>query len=169
MLGAPNQCSSTPRRRFSKLSATSSPKPTTRPAWSTGSMRTTPMLRYARRSELGGNEPAIVKARAAVNEKASNAKTLIEALPSSARQDAGVLFSRIQLLRRADKITEATELMLSAPHEVARIYDPDAWWVERRLLARKLFDTNAAPKAYRIVRDAAQPTMENLRVEHEFM
>ena len=117
---------------------------------------------------LGGNEPAIVKARAAVNEKASNAKALIEALPSSARQDAGVLFSRIQLLRRADKITEATDLLLSAPHEVAQLYDPDAWWVERRLLARKLLDTNAAPKAYRIVRDAAPPTKENLRVEHEF-
>jgi len=117
---------------------------------------------------LGGNEPAIVKARAAVNEKASNAKALIEALPSSARQDAGVLFSRIQLLRRADKITEATELMLSAPHEVAQIHDPDEWWVERRLLARKLLDTNAALKAYRIVRDAAPPTKENLRIEHEF-
>ena len=43
---------------------------------------------------LGGNEPAIVKARAAVNEKASNAKALIEGLPSSAHQDAGVLFDR---------------------------------------------------------------------------
>ena len=118
---------------------------------------------------LGGNEPAIVKARTAVNEKASNAKALIEALPSSARQDAGVTFSRVQLLRRADKITEAAELMLSAPHEVAQIHDPDEWWVERRLLARKLLDTNAAPKAYRVVRDAAPPTKENLRVEHEFM
>jgi soluble lytic murein transglycosylase len=117
---------------------------------------------------LGGNEPAIVKARAAVNEKASNAKALIEALPSSTRLDAGVVFSRIQLLRRANKIAEAAELMLSAPHEVAQIYDPDEWWVERRLLARKLLDTNAAPKAYRIVRGAAPPTKENLRVEHEF-
>jgi soluble lytic murein transglycosylase len=117
---------------------------------------------------LGGNEPAIVKARAAVNEKASNAKALIESLPLSARQDAGVLFSRIQLLRRADKTAEAAELMLSAPREVAQIYDPDPWWVERRLLARKLLDTNAAPKAYRIVRDAAPPTKENFRVEHEF-
>jgi soluble lytic murein transglycosylase len=117
---------------------------------------------------LGGNEPAIVKARAAVNEKTSNAKALIEGLPSSVRQDAGVLFSRIQLLRRAERITEAADLMLSAPHEVAQIYDPDAWWVERRLLARKLLDTNAALKAYRIVRDAAPPIKENLGVEHEF-
>jgi soluble lytic murein transglycosylase len=117
---------------------------------------------------LGGNEPAIVKARAAVNEKASNAKALIDGLPSSAHKDAGVLFSRIQLLRRADKIAEAADLMLSAPHEVAQIYDPDEWWVERRLLARKLLDANSAPKAYRIVRDAAPPTRENFRVEHEF-
>jgi soluble lytic murein transglycosylase len=117
---------------------------------------------------LGGNEPVIVKARAAVNERASNAKVLIQGLPSSAYQDAGVLFSRIQLLRRADKIAEAAELMLSAPHEVAQIYDPDAWWVERQLLARKLLDTYAAPKAYRIVRDAAPPTKENSRVEQEF-
>ena len=67
---------------------------------------------------LGGNEPAIAKARAAVNEKASNAKALIEGLPSSAHQDAGVLFSRIQLLRRANKIAEAAELMLSAAENV---------------------------------------------------
>jgi soluble lytic murein transglycosylase len=117
---------------------------------------------------LGGNEPAIVKARAAVNEKAPNAKALIEALPSSLRRDAGVLFSRVQLLRHADKIAEATELMLSAPREPAQIYDPDAWWAERRLLARKLLDTNAAPKAYRIVRDAAPPTKETFQVEQEF-
>jgi soluble lytic murein transglycosylase len=123
-------------------------------------------LRAANR--LGGNEPAIVKARAAANEKASNAKALIEGLPSSAHQDSGVLFSRIQMLRRADKFAEAADLMLAAPHEVAQIYDPDEWWVERRLLARKLLDTNAAPKAYRIVRDAATPTKENYRVEHEF-
>jgi soluble lytic murein transglycosylase len=116
----------------------------------------------------GGDEPAIAKARAAVNEKASNAKDLIQGLPSGAHQDTGVLFSRIQLLGRAGKIAEAADLMLSAPHEVARIYDPDAWWIERRLLAHKLLDTNAALKAYRIVRDAAPPTKENLRVEHEF-
>ncbi len=40
-------------------------------------------LRAAHR--LGGVEPAIAKARVAVNEKASNAKALLEALPSSAQ------------------------------------------------------------------------------------
>jgi hypothetical protein len=35
--------------------------------------------------------------------------------------------------------------MLSAPHEGAQIFEPDEWWVERRLLARKLLDSNAVP------------------------
>jgi soluble lytic murein transglycosylase len=117
---------------------------------------------------LGGIEPAIAKARAAVNEKSSNAVALIEGLPSSAGQDAGVLFSRIQLLRRADKITEAAELMLAAPRDTAQIYDPDEWWVERRLIARKLLDLGNPSAAYRVAREAAPPNKENYRVEHEF-
>jgi soluble lytic murein transglycosylase len=123
-------------------------------------------LRAAHR--LGGVEPAIVKARAAVNEKSPTAKSLIEALPSSAHQDPGVMFSRIQMLRRADKYQEAAQLMLAAPHDVALIYDPDEWWIERRVIARKLLDLNQAATAYKIVRDAATPTKENFKVEHEF-
>ena len=123
-------------------------------------------LRAAHR--LGGVEPAIVKARAAVNEKSPTGKSLIEALPSSAHQDPGVMFSRIQMLRRADKYHEAAQLMLAAPRDVALIYDPDEWWIERRLIARKLLDLNQAATAYKIVRDAATPTKENFKVEHEF-
>jgi soluble lytic murein transglycosylase len=123
-------------------------------------------LRAAHR--LGGIEPAIAKARIAVNEKSSNGKALIDALPSSAHQDAGVLFSRIALLRRSDKIAEAAELMLAAPRDAAQIYDPDEWWVERRLLARKLLDLGAASTAYKVAREAATPNKENYRVEHEF-
>jgi soluble lytic murein transglycosylase len=119
-------------------------------------------------NRLGGLEPAIAKARAAVNEKAANGTALIDALPSGANQDAGVLFSRIQLLRRAEKIAEAAELMLAAPRDAAHIYDADEWWVERRLIARKLLDLGAASTAYLVTRDAAPPTKENYRVEHEF-
>jgi soluble lytic murein transglycosylase len=74
----------------------------------------------------------------------------------------------MQLLRRADKYHEAAQLMLTAPHDIAQIYDPDEWWVERRAIARKLLDLNQAANAYKIVRDGATPTKENYKVEHEF-
>jgi soluble lytic murein transglycosylase len=123
-------------------------------------------LRAAHR--LGGVEAAIAKARVAVNGKKSNAKALLEAVPAQARHDAGYLFSRIQWLRRNDKIEEAARLMLSAPRDPAHIHDLDEWWVERRLVARELLDRGDFHKAYQIARAAAPPTKENYRVEHEF-
>jgi soluble lytic murein transglycosylase len=123
-------------------------------------------LRSAQR--LGGAEIAVAKARIAVNEKSVNAKALIDAVPGSAENDPGLLFSRIQLLRRTDKIAEAADLMLAASRDPNVIHDVDEWWVERRLLARKLLDTGQAAKAYQVARDAAPPTKENYRVEHEF-
>jgi soluble lytic murein transglycosylase len=123
-------------------------------------------LRAAHR--LGGDEPAIAKACIAATEKASNAKALLDALPASAQRDPAVILSRIQLLRRDEKITEATELMLAGPHEAAQIHDADEWWVERRVLVRKLLDIGNAASAYRVARDAAPPTKENYRVDYQF-
>jgi soluble lytic murein transglycosylase len=119
-------------------------------------------------NRLGGVEPTIAKARIALNEKSSNAKALLDALPESAQGDPLVMLSRIQVLRRADKIAEAATLMLAAPHEAAQIHDVDEWWVERRLVARKLLDLGEVKAAYQVARDAAPPTKENYRVEHEF-
>ena len=93
---------------------------------------------------------------------------LIEGLPRGARQDAGVLFSRIQVLRRADKIAEAAAMVLAAPRDPAEIDDPDAWWVERRLIARKLLDLGNAVCRLSGRRDAAPPDKENYRAEHDF-
>ncbi len=117
---------------------------------------------------LGGSEPAVAKARIAVNQKAANAKALLDALPDDVQNDPLVILSRIQDLRRADKIAEAAALMLAAPRDPAVIHDVDEWWVERRLLARKLLDSGDFKTAYQVARDAAPPAKENYRVDREF-
>ncbi len=122
--------------------------------------------RMARR--LGPAEMAIAKARIAVSEKASNAGALLDAVPEEARNDAGYLHARIQWLRRSDKIAEAAKLMLAAPRDPAVILDTDDWWVERRLLARKLLDIGDARTAYQVARDATAPEKDNYRAEQEF-
>ena len=121
-------------------------------------------MRMAQR--LGPNEVAIAKARAAVNKNASNAKALLDAVPAEARRDPGYMFSRISWLRRADKIAEASELLLAAPNDPAVLYDMDQWWTERRLVCRRLLDIGDAKTAYRIARDAAPPV--KYRVDHQF-
>jgi soluble lytic murein transglycosylase len=123
-------------------------------------------LRAAKR--LGGDQPAIAKARISVLQNAGNAKAQLDAVPVAARRDAGYIFARAQLLRRQDKIAEAGALMLTAPRDPDQLGNLDEWWIERRLVARKLLDIGDARTAYAIARDAAPPTKSNYHSEHEF-
>jgi len=117
---------------------------------------------------LGGDEAAVAKTRIAFNQKAGNAHELLEALPAGVQADPLVIFSRIQDLRRSDRIPEAAALLASAPRDPTVIQDTDEWWVERRLVARKLLDLNDYKTAYQTVRDGATPAKENYRIDQEF-
>jgi soluble lytic murein transglycosylase len=123
-------------------------------------------LRAAR--HLEGAAMAVAKARIAVIDQAGNAKTLLEAVPENARREPGYQFSRIQWLRRSDKIVEAAQLLLAASHDPAKLGDVDQWWVEHRLVARKLLDLGNARLAYEVVNAAALPKDENHRAERHF-
>lgn len=123
-------------------------------------------LRSANRA--GGNAQAIAKARIAVIKKAGNAKALLDAVPPDAHRDVGYIFSYVQFLRRADQASEAAEWILALPSDHGQAVDTDQWWIERRLVARKLLDIGDVKTAYRIARDAAIPNKDNYRAEHQF-
>jgi soluble lytic murein transglycosylase len=123
-------------------------------------------LRAAKR--LGGGEVALAKARIAAYRKAPNTRALLEAVPHELHSDPGYLFSRIQLLRREEKFAEAAQLMMSAPKDPGRLYNLDEWWIERRLLARKMIDVGEHRTAYLIARDAALPARDIYKTEQEF-
>jgi len=130
-------------------------------------------LRAARR--LGGSQVAIAQARIALdrkpgdNKKPTDGKKQFDAVPADARDDVGYIFAQVQFLRRADKTAEAAKVLLAAPRELAQIHDPEEWWVERRIMARKLLDAGDHRSAYQAVAEAAEPTKENSRVERHFM
>jgi soluble lytic murein transglycosylase len=123
-------------------------------------------LRAAKR--LGSNYVALARARTAAYRKASNTRALLEAVPRELHGDAGYIFSKIQLLRREEKFAEAAQLMLSAPRDAARLHNVDEWWIERRLLSRKMLDVGEHRTAYLIARDAALPARDIYKTEQEF-
>lgn len=123
-------------------------------------------LRAAHR--LGSDQVALAKARIAVSRRASNAKALLDDVPRDLHGDAGYIFSKIQWLRRQDKVEEAGRLMLSAPRDPARLHDLDEWWIERRVLARELLDVGDNRTAYLIARDAALPERDVYKTQQEF-
>jgi soluble lytic murein transglycosylase len=123
-------------------------------------------LRAAQR--LGSAQVAIVRAFAAIEDKSSKAKALLDAVPFSARSDNAYLFARARFHRRADQLEEAAQAMLSASTAPHQVHDPDEWWEERRVLARKLLDANEPRTAFRVARDAATPEKESARVDQLF-
>lgn len=123
--------------------------------------------RAARR--LGEDALAIVKACAAVNGKADKAKDYLDDVSADARRDLGYVLCRVQWNVQKDHIDDAAEAILTAAPDTMAAQDTDAWWRERRLLARKLLDQGKPETAYDVVRAAAVPAMEVYRVDYHFM
>ncbi|HEY0327708.1 MAG TPA: lytic transglycosylase domain-containing protein [Rhodopseudomonas sp.] len=123
-------------------------------------------LRAAKR--LGAGQFALAKARLGVSRKAPNSKALLDAVPSELHDDPGYMFARIQHLRREERFAEAAQLMLAAPRDPGRLYNLDEWWIERRLLSRKMLDVGEHRTAYLIARDAALPSRDIYKTEQEF-
>ncbi len=116
---------------------------------------------------LDADQQALAKAVVAVISDSSDALKTLDALPSSVKNDPLAVYSRIQALRRANKIDDAAALLVAAPRDPAVIVDPDAWWIERRLISRALIDLDEPKLAYQIAADHSAET-PTLRAEAEF-
>jgi soluble lytic murein transglycosylase len=118
---------------------------------------------------LGDDEVAIVKACAAVAGNDDKAADKLSDVAGDARRDLAFTLCRIQSLLRKDQIADATQLVMSAPHDTMALQDTDEWWRVRRILARKLLDAGDVRSAYQITRDAALPLNKNYRAEFYFL
>src|SRR5260370_34109892 len=58
--------------------------------------------------------------------------------------------------------------MMRARKDQGRLYNVDEWWIERRLISRKMLDIGEPRTAYLIARDAALPTRDIYKTEQEF-
>jgi soluble lytic murein transglycosylase len=109
------------------------------------------------------------EARLAVFLRAGNAAALMNALPADDKDkpDWGLVFQRIQLLRRQDKIDEAARRMLAVPLEGDALVSPDGWWGERRVLIFALLRTGNPKLAYELAK-AAGPLSINPQKDQTF-
>ncbi len=76
---------------------------------------------------------------------------LLKAVPAAQQKSAGFLFAKALYLRKTLKLKDAAAVMALAPHDKDSLIDPDAWWTERRIVARALLDRGEAKLAYATV------------------
>jgi soluble lytic murein transglycosylase len=117
---------------------------------------------------LPQSEQKSAKARLAVFNKASNARALMGSLSHRGANDPGLIFHRAQLLRKAGKIEEAADLILSVPPDPKKIAELDEWWAERRELAYGALKLGKMRLAYNLVKNAGPLTVNPLK-EQAFM
>ena len=104
---------------------------------------------------LTKSDQALINARIAVIRKQKNAAQLLANLPKSAKAEPGYFFAKLQHLRRADKWLEAAKVMMAAPTAQGVLGDPDEWWIERRLISRKVLEAGHPKFAYHIASNHA--------------
>ncbi|WP_244487641.1 MULTISPECIES: lytic transglycosylase domain-containing protein [unclassified Aureimonas] len=112
----------------------------------------------AERLKTLANAERLFAARAAVVREDKSAAKLLAAVPAGQRSDPGFLFSQVEYLRKADKVEEAARILLQAPTDRDALVDAEAWWNERRIIARDLLDRRRYKDAYRV---AAAHSAEN--------
>ncbi|QDB98932.1 lytic transglycosylase domain-containing protein [Mesorhizobium sp. 8] len=95
----------------------------------------------------GAKELAAAWSAAIRGDKAAPA--LLKAVPV-AQRSAGYFFAQAEYLRKRKRFEEAAVVVMKAPTDRAALVDPDAWWVERRVLSRALADQGDMKTAYRI-------------------
>ncbi len=118
---------------------------------------------------LSAAEQKTAENRLAVFMRAGDKTKTALATPKDAKgTNWGVVFHKIQLLRRANKLDEAAKLMRSAPRDPLVVANLDEWWVERRSLAYLALKQNQPKLAYEIVRDAG-PIGVNALNDQTFM
>ncbi|MBK8175323.1 MAG: lytic transglycosylase domain-containing protein [Rhodospirillales bacterium] len=89
----------------------------------------------------------VAEARLALRQSDDDAPALLAAVADERRGDPGLVFEEVRFERRRDNDAAAAQLLEQYPVDAAQ---PDAFWRERSLLARRSLSEGDAADAYRL-------------------
>ncbi len=105
--------------------------------------------------ELGYGYPELVEAKIGLIEEKPNVNALIARVPASLKNNEALMLARIQWRRKNGYDEGAIALLDKAP-SYNRLSNPDAWWRERHIMARRLIEQKKWGSAYNLVKDHRQ-------------
>jgi soluble lytic murein transglycosylase len=113
---------------------------------------------------LGGAQKKLGEAWVAVDRRANNAGALLRAVPREARRDPAFAYIEGRWMRRNDQELNAARRFAEAPRQGT--VDGDAWWIERRLVARHAIEKGQQKLAYQVAsRHGAQKNSSFIEAE----
>ena len=103
-----------------------------------------------------------------IKRRLSAARKQYDKMGDEALKDVGLLFNKIQLLRRKEEFEASRKLLARAPLDAKTMVEPDEWWIERRLQTRYALRQNKPHAAYKIASRHGKVSRKNL-CDAEFM
>jgi len=105
--------------------------------------------------QLGKGYPDLVEARIALAKKKSGVDNAIARVPPHLQNDPGLLLERLRWRRRNGKDFGAIEILHAMP-SIDIIPNPDKWWGERHIMARRLMERGQYESAFLLVGEHKQ-------------
>ena len=126
-------------------------------------------IRSSRR--LGGDYQNAAKVAQGLLRGVTGADKQYDRLPSSMREQLGMKYALVHFDRKSERYAKARTILATVPNDAAAIGDADAWWVERRIVARHsvgIHHKESEKAAYQIAQAHGSATGPNA-VEGEFL
>ncbi|WP_185681042.1 lytic transglycosylase domain-containing protein [Parvibaculum sedimenti] len=100
---------------------------------------------------IGADAQKLADTRIKLMTGSSLAPGALTSLPSSFKSDPGLIYDQIRYERRRGNDDKTVALVLTAPSGPHAMIEADAWWIERKIAARKALASGQYKQAYQIV------------------
>ena len=120
---------------------------------------------------LGGDYQNAAKVAQGLLRGVTGAEKQYDHLPASMREQLGMKYALVHFDRKAEHYAKARTILATIPSDAATIGDGDAWWVERRIVARHsvgIHHKDSEKAAYQIAQACGSGKGPNA-VEGEFL
>jgi len=120
---------------------------------------------------LGGDYQNAAKVAQELLRNVAGADKKYDRLPAAMREQLGMKYAMVRYLRKLERYSKARAILATIPNEAASLGDADAWWVERRIVARHSVGLNrrdSLKAAYQIAKNHGLDTGASA-VEGEFL
>ncbi len=120
---------------------------------------------------LGGDYQNAAKVAQELLRNVAGADKKYDRLPAAMREQLGMKYAMVRYLRKLERYSKARAILATIPNEAASVGDADAWWVERRIVARHsvgIHHKDSVKAAYQIAKNHGLDTGASA-VEGEFL
>ena len=116
-------------------------------------------------NRISGNLRKLGEARLALSRRSPDVSKLISRVPENLKNDPGLIYERMRWRRKA-KLDTAADLLYNPP---VKIENARNWWINSRIVIRRLLNKKKFNNAYRILKNHSLPLTEDSGQEAEWL